>query len=156
MLSEAIERATERHGYHLTAFVFMPEHVHLLVYPGRGASEIDALLRAMKRPYSFRIKQLLQKTNGSLLRRLTIHQRPGVETFRYWQEGPGFDRNLEKPEAVLAAADYIHRNPERRGLVEKAVDWQWSSARWYQSLPYDAEIRLPKLAKLPAEFLAQG
>jgi hypothetical protein len=36
MLSECIERATERHGYTLHAFVFMPEHVHLLVLPGAG------------------------------------------------------------------------------------------------------------------------
>jgi len=31
MLSEAINRATQRHNYHLTAFVDMPEHVHLRV-----------------------------------------------------------------------------------------------------------------------------
>jgi hypothetical protein len=40
------------------------------------------------------------------------------------------DRNLDHAETVLAAIDYLHRNPVRRGLVERAVDWQWSSARW--------------------------
>lgn len=67
----------------------MPEHVQSLVYPGPNASPIEALLRAIKRPFSFRIKRLLQEGGSSLLRRLTIRQRPGVETFRYWQEGPG-------------------------------------------------------------------
>ena len=27
---------------------------------------------------------------------------------------------------------YMHLNPERAGLVERAVDWRWSSARWYE------------------------
>ncbi len=27
--------------------------------------------------------------------------------------------------------DYIHMNPVRRGLVERAVDWMWSIASWY-------------------------
>jgi putative transposase len=156
MLSEAVERACERHNYHLSAFVLMPEHVHLLVYPGPDALTIDRLLKAIKRPYSFRIKRLLQETGSQLLSRLTIRQRPGVETFRYWQEGPGYDRNLDRVDTVLAAIDYIHRNPVRRGLVNRAVDWQWSSARWYEGLEYEERIRVPELSKLPAEFLADA
>jgi putative transposase len=29
---------------------------------------------------------------------------------------------------------YLHGNPVRRGLVAKAEDWEWSSARWYAGL----------------------
>jgi putative transposase len=153
MLSEAIDRANERHGFHLTAFVFMPEHVHLLVYPDSGAPKIEQLLRAIKRPFSYRIKQRLIESGSPQLQRLTVRQRPGMQTFRFWQEGPGYDRNLDKPGTVLVAIDYLHLNPVRRGLVERATDWQWSSARWYEGLGYEASIRAPKLAKLPAEFL---
>ena len=109
----------------------MPEHVHLMVYPLPDADTIDALLKAIKRPFSYRIKQLLIQSRSRLLERLTIHQRPGVTTFRYWQEGPGYDRNFIKPSTVLAAIDYLHHNPVRRGLVKRAVDWKWSSARYY-------------------------
>ncbi len=38
-------------------------------------------------------------------------------TFRHWQEGPGYDRNLTKPTTILAAIDYIHLNPVRRAFV---------------------------------------
>lgn len=154
MLSESIDRAIERHDYRLLAFVYMPEHVHLMVLPGRDASDIDDLLKAIKRPFSFRIKRLLEIEKSKLLNTLAIEQRPGVSTFRYWQEGPGYDRNLDQVETALAAIDYIHLNPVRRGLVARAVDWQWSSARWYEGLPYDANARVPKLDKLPAEFLS--
>ena len=27
--------------------------------------------------------------------------------------------------------EYLHANPVRRGLVAKAEDWEWSSARWF-------------------------
>ena len=27
---------------------------------------------------------------------------------------------------------FRHENPVRAGLVERATDWKWSSARWYE------------------------
>ena len=33
LLAESVQRATQRHRYRLVAFVFMPEHVHWLIYP---------------------------------------------------------------------------------------------------------------------------
>jgi len=41
---------------------------------------------------------------------------------------PFFNRLLGKLQEKL---DYMHLNPVRAGLVEKAVDWPWSSARYY-------------------------
>jgi putative transposase len=57
MLAQSIDLAMEGHGYCLTAFVFMPEHVHLMIYPLQGADTIDALLKAVKRPFSYRVKR---------------------------------------------------------------------------------------------------
>jgi len=151
-LSESIDRAITKHGYRLAAFVYMPEHVHLLVYPWEDAAGIAQPLRAIKRPYSYRIKQLLIAANSPLLTKLTVHQRPGVETFRYWQEGPGYDRNLTQARTVLWSIDYLHNNPLRRGLCAAAVDWRWSSARHYAA-EHDIEDRLlPTVHGLPPEF----
>lgn len=33
LLAKAIERGLTEHALHLGAFVFMPEHVHLLIWP---------------------------------------------------------------------------------------------------------------------------
>ena len=41
----------------------------------------------------------------------------GEVRFRFWQEGPGFDRNLFTPEALAASLDYIHNNPVQRKLA---------------------------------------
>jgi len=153
MLAEGIDGATEGHHYRLAAFVFMPEHVHLVVYPLPEAGTVEALLKAIKRPFSYRIKQLLIESQSRLLERLTIRQRPGVMTFRYWQEGPGYDRNITRPSTVLAAIDYLHHNPVRRGLVTRAVDWKWSSARYYLVDPPQQYPPLPTIHSLPPEWL---
>ena len=125
----------------------------MLVYPDQDAGDIDQLLKAIKRPYSYRIKQLLAKSNRRLLDKLTIQQRPGVKTFRYWQEGPGYDRNLVGPKTVMKSIDYLHNNPGRRGLVEHAVDWKWSSAKHFLTPAAAIDSTLPRIGKLPAEFL---
>ncbi len=157
MLSESIDAATLRHGYCLSAFVFMPNHVHLLIYPEhKRASEISRLIWAIKRPFSTRVKESLEKSPGTLLQRLTVKQRPGVCSFRYWQEGPGYDRNIDNARTACLAINYIHLNPVRRGLVDRADAWQWSSCRWYQELPYSKNVLNPRLTALPAAFLDAG
>ena len=109
-------------------------------------------LSAIKQPYSVKIKNLLIAAESDLVDRLTVAERPGKTAFRYWQEGPGYDRNLSSKQAVLAAIDYIHRNPLRRGLVDEVTHWKWSSARWYASERQTVDHDLPTIHGLPPEF----
>jgi REP element-mobilizing transposase RayT len=47
ILSRSIDRAVARHRFRLVAFVSMPEHVHLLVYPSSPTSRVSLLLKAI-------------------------------------------------------------------------------------------------------------
>jgi putative transposase len=153
-LSAAIDSAGEKTGIRLTAFVYMPEHVHLLVAHPAGAPAISRYLSLIKRPVSKAIKTQLLETQSPLIDRLTVQERPGITRFRFWQEGPGFDRNLNSPADIEVSIDYLHRNPCRRGFVERAVDWKWSSARWYLFEPPRQHIEgLPVIHGLPAGAL---
>src|SRR5262249_48785979 len=68
---------------------------------------------------------------------------------RFWQPGGGYDRNITSAAALRAVIDYIHANPVRRGLVARAEDWEWSSARWYAGLrPVKLEMDLGVLTEL--------
>lgn len=127
-LVECLHEACLKHQFGLLAYVFMSNHVHLIVVPLTQTIDIPALLYDIKQPTSKRIKQRLISTNKRLLQSLTIQQRPGVTTFRFWQEGPGYDRNLIEPATITAAINYIHLNPVRRILCRKTTDWKWSSA----------------------------
>jgi len=125
-LAESIDEACEKENCRLVAFVFMPEHVHLLILPeSPGPQTISRFLSRVKRPVSARVKQALQASGSRLLQTLTVRERPGKLSFRFWQEGPGYDRNLNEERTVLASIDYIHENPARRGLCLRAIDWKW-------------------------------
>ena len=155
-LARSIDTATADEEFLLIAFVFMPEHVHLLVYPTRpdaDAESISRFLGKLKRPCSASVEAELIASGRRLLDRLTVRERPGRSVFRFWQEGPGYDRNLNTAKAILAAIEYIHLNPVRRGLVSEARAWRWSSARWFLSDGKIVDPMLPKLHPLPAELL---
>ena len=53
---------------------------------------------------------------------------------RFWQPGGGYNRNITRISTLRSMIEYLHGNPVRRGLVAKAEDWEWSSARWYAGL----------------------
>ena len=134
----------------MVGFVFMPEHVHLLVYPTAANPSISRYLARIKQPFSKQIKDVLVAHGSRLLSRLTVRERPGKDCFRFWQEGPGFDRNLFSPDAISLALEYIHNNPVRRGLCRRAVDWRWSSARYYLDVPPRQQYpNLPMIHGLP-------
>jgi putative transposase len=152
LLCRAIDKANSKLRFRLVAFVLMPEHVHLLVDPLLASPEIDRYLSAIKRPHSGRIKRILDDRESSLVTELTVQERPGKIAFRYWQEGPGYDRNLTTESAVMAAIEYIHNNPVRRGLVSDALAWRWSSARWYASDGQFVDPHLPTIHGLRPGF----
>ena len=130
ILAESLGQACIDEGFGLVAFIFMPEHVHLLVQPDSRESKVSRLLAKTKQPASKRIKSLLAESGSPLVDKLTVQERPGKMCFRFWQAGPGFDRNIFSAGAVPASIDYIHRNPVRRKLCVHATDWKWSSARF--------------------------
>jgi putative transposase len=134
-LSRCVQDACQKMAFQLVGFVYMPEHVHLLVYPTLPEPDLGRYLARVKQPFSKEIKELLTASGAPLLKKLTVRERPGKTCFRFWLEGPGFDRNISSPEVLEASLDYIHNNPVKRGLCQKATDWKWSSARYYLLAP---------------------
>lgn len=108
-----------------------------------GASEIAPILFGVKYPCSVRVKRQLAESNPRLLARLTIRERPGKFVFRFWQEGPGYDRNLFRDDSVLRSIEYIHNNPVRKGLCATPAEWLWSSWNHYQQPAPALDSRLP-------------
>ena len=51
----------------------------------------------------------------------------GHTSYRFWQRGGGYDRNIWTAEEIREKMGYIHANPVRRGLLERPGDWPWSS-----------------------------
>jgi putative transposase len=127
---EALAEARRRFGFQLWAYVIMPEHVHLLVYPGEVPERMADFLRALKEPVGRKAITYLESHAPQWLERLTVREGTRIRR-RFWQPGGGYDRNITSIAALRAMIDYIHANPVRRGLVARPEDWEWSSARWY-------------------------
>ena len=127
---EALEAARTKFNFQLWAYVIMPEHVHVLVYPGEAPEEMSRFLQAVKEPIARKAIRFFKANAPSWLTRVTVREGPRIR-HRFWQPGGGFDRNVTSVEVLRAMIDYIHSNPVRRGLVATAEDWEWSSARWF-------------------------
>jgi len=93
----------------LLAFVVMPDHYHVVIALLPGGS----LSKVMNRVGSFTANQ--------------IRQALGVQ-HRIWQDDGFYDRACRDDAEVREIAEYIHHNPVRKGLVERAEDWLFSSA----------------------------
>jgi len=123
------------------AYVIMPDHVHVLLYPRRATYEMRQVLVALKRPVSDAARVYLQRSQSTRwIDRLTVRY-PSRTVFRFWQPGGGFDRNIFREKTVPGVIEYIHNNPVRRGLADDSLEWKWSSARFWAG-HLDAPIRL--------------
>ncbi len=137
---QSLDRARERLGFRLVAWVIMPEHVHLIIVPTDLG--IPKTLVSIKAPVARVAINRWKKVDACVLAELEI----GEGRYRFWQAGGGFDRNLRGQDDLVEKVAYIHHNPVKRGLVEQATDWGWSSARWYAGIR-DGEIPIDRISQ---------
>lgn len=127
---DAVAQAKSKHNYALWAYVIMPDHAHLLVFPLVTNYDIAAFLKSVKQSVARKAKHHLRDNHPSQLQRLTV-RRGSREVFRFWQQGPGHDRNITCEQDIYEKINYIHNNPVRKGLVSDPTEWEWSSSSWY-------------------------
>ena len=102
----ALEATRVRYGFCVIGYVVMPEHVHLLLTEPRRGS-LSTAVQAIK---------------------IFVANRQDERPFwlpRY------YDFNVFTGRKRIEKLRYIHRNPVRRGLVDRPEDWAWSSYRHY-------------------------
>lgn len=129
-MADAIENARRELHFALWAYVFMPEHAHLIVYPLSESYDISEIRTAIKSPVGTKAIKYLKEHASEWLPAIT--RKRGKKTERlFWQSGGGYDRNIDEPATLSRELDYVHMNPVRRGLVAIAADFKWSSASWF-------------------------
>jgi len=144
---KSLSAARDAHAFDIWAYVIMPEHVHLLIFPRNDEYSIADILGDIKRPVAQKALRFVRETAPSFLETMRDEQPNGIVRHRFWQRGGGFDRNLVEPSIIHSTIDYIHANPVRRGLVESPDDWQWSSAVFYSGCT--GCVLEPNVASLP-------
>jgi putative transposase len=150
-LIDAIELARTKHKFHLWAYVIMPEHAHLLLLPSLRIYSISKILSTIKQSVSKKAIAHLRANEPKFLDQLADLDSEGNVTYRFWQRGGGFDRNLTEAEAIWAEIDYCHLNPVKRKLCVNTTDWILSSAIEYEK-PGTGLLRIDR-ESLPRLFL---
>jgi REP-associated tyrosine transposase len=101
-------RYRDQGAYLLHEFVVMPNHLHLLLTPGKKTS----LEKAM---------QLIKGGSSHEIHRIRNHK------IKIWQ--PGFhDWTIRDEADFLARRNYIHMNPVEAHLANRPEEWPYGSA----------------------------
>jgi putative transposase len=120
-----LERMRQHFQMRVYGYVVMPEHVHLLLSEPEKGALADALhflkLSSTKRLRS-QVSAQQKDTN--------LGHPQHIQDGSFWQRRY-YDRNVRNHEEFVNDLKYIHRNPVKRGLVERPEDWPWSSYRSY-------------------------
>jgi len=134
-LGASLARMRQKHSFALTAWVFLPDHWHAIIYP----------------PYPLTISTVFKAVKVSSMIGINLRRR---ERGDLWQDR-FYDHALRTVREYNEKVDYIHLNPVRRGLVRQATDWKWSSVHEYAGVSGEEQERRCGLridrVRLPAD-----
>ena len=119
----ALASQLKRQAGRCVGFVVMPNHVHALVWFAEPA-RLAPFMEQWKRVTSLRIKSFFAEKLPAYAAR--INESDSVWQARY------YDFNIYSETKLEEKLVYMHQNPVRAGLVPRAIDWPWSSARYYE------------------------
>jgi REP-associated tyrosine transposase len=134
---KAIDEARTSAGFLLFAYVIMPDHMHVLTDCPKTSADV---LRSVKGLTARRVIDYLKEHDyKTSLVKLRHEEWKRKHSYSLWQQ----EKNVFSvfSEAMfMQKVNYIHLNPVRAGLVDRAVDYRWSSARIWQKQPLEDEL----------------
>jgi REP element-mobilizing transposase RayT len=133
---KALDEARNSGSFSIYAYVVMPDHLHAIT---------DRVLKPSK---------ILQYMNGIISRRVIDHLKEhghnaSLQKLRHETKERGYRYSLwdhhsnvfsiTSEAMLMQKVTYIHQNPVRAGLVDRAEDYRCSSARWWNRCPLENE-----------------
>ena len=130
-----LDESRKRYKVKLVGYVLMPEHIHLAVW-SEHSNDVQVFLRQFLRLSASQIASLAEAAAergnalaAQWLQRFRDRARQQARV-RVWKErGRAFP--VTKADGLMQKLEYMHQNPVRRGLAERAEQWEFSSASWY-------------------------
>jgi len=122
-------RYLQSDGLKLYAYVFLENHIHLIVQ----SEQLDKDITRFK---SFTAKQILLylKRNKvkTVLDQLAFYKKAHKldRDYQFWQEG-SHPELIQNEVVMRQKIEYIHNNPVKRGYVDESEYWRYSSAGFY-------------------------
>ena len=122
-------RHLQDEGLKLYAYVILENHLHFVVQSNR----LDKDIGRFKSYTANQLLSYLKRQNiKTLLDQLAFYKKAhkSDSEYQFWQEGvhPELISNVD---ILCQKIEYIHNNPVKRGYVDEAEHWRYSSARVY-------------------------
>lgn len=132
----ALAEARKSCGFQLYAYVIMPDHLHAIT---DGVQKPSKVLRYINGIISRRvIDHLKEHGHNTSLQKLRHETKERGYQYSLWEHhNNAFLVTSES--TFMEKVNYIHQNPVRAGLVERAEDYRWSSVRWWKGCPIEDE-----------------
>lgn len=120
VLREVTLECRRQWPFHVEAVVLMPDHLHTVWRLPEGDSDYSKRWGWLKKEFT---KRWLAGggTERPVAKSRWRNRRHGVWQRRFWEHVIRDELDLGRH------LDYIHYNPVKHGLVERAIDWPWSS-----------------------------
>lgn len=119
LLRECFRQAQLRRPFHIDAVVILPEHLHLVMSLPAGDKDYAARIGQLKVLFTRGLRA------GGVAVAANTRREAGIWQPRYWEHVLRDERDF------AAHVDYVHINPLKHGLVQRVVDWPWSSFHRY-------------------------
>ena len=120
-LALAIRRARAEHSFFLTAWVFLPNHWHVILAPQYPLT-ISEVMNSIKNSSTTLVNE------GAARRGRCGRSDILIGTMRSVKE---YNEKVE----------YIHLNPVKAGLAVRPQDWRWSSVNEYSGMSAADQMR---------------
>ena len=135
ILAELLREAAESFGVEILAWVFMSNHLHLVVQSPRPGlyAQLTSRVTASRhvRPWNnghLRCSVLAQFMRR-LRHRMSIHRQRELGVTGHFWESTYDARRIQNGLSLALRIAYDHCNPVKAGIAARPEDYRWSSAR---------------------------
>lgn len=129
ILTDSLKFCQQKKQLRIYAYVILENHIHLVCEAPRLSQTISDFKKFTARKV---IDTLKKDQKDWLLNQLAYYKKRHKvhSTYQFWQEGV-HPQLIVSDQMLNQKIAYIHNNPVKRGLIEKAEHWRFSSARNY-------------------------
>lgn len=127
--TKAMNQVQRQYPFTLEALVMLPDHLHALWTLPEGDSNYAKRWGLIKALFSKEVKGKLSQNeviNPSRIKR----RETNVWQRRFWEHAIRNDDDFQKH------FDYIHYNPVKHGLVDRVIEWPYSTFHLYVKQGY--------------------
>jgi len=132
IIFESLKYLQQSDNLKIYSYVILENHLHLVA----SSDDIGKSMKKFKTHTAKEILKLLQDRGvKTILEQLAFYKKAHKKntTYQLWQEGIQ-PKLIQGEKMMIDRINYIHNNPIKRGYVDEAVHWRYSSARDYKGI----------------------